>query len=122
MHRRQKYVLNSEEESDQPSCFSCFCSQESEASECQLWVKTGKEESPYPLIGEFNVICRSTTGKEECPYPLIHVGEFCDTLSTCTGKEGIVPIHCQTGEFTFLHLFPTLVSILQKEEPLPSDI
>ena len=80
MHRRQKYVLNSEEESDQPSCFSCFCSQESEASECQLWVKTGKEESPYPLIGEFNVICpllyTPSTGEVESPYPLILVSSM----------------------------------------------
>ena len=85
MHRRQKYVLNSEEESDQPSCFSCFCSQESEASECQLWVKTGKEESPYPLIGEFNVICpllyTPSTGEVESPYTLTHVGE-CNLMST----------------------------------------
>ncbi|XP_062596201.1 uncharacterized protein LOC134257628 isoform X4 [Saccostrea cucullata] len=32
-------------------CVSKFHITESEASECQLWVKTGKEESPYPLIG-----------------------------------------------------------------------
>lgn len=55
MHRRQKYVLNSEDH-EETSCFSCFVSQESEASACQLWVKTGKEESPYPLIGEYSYI------------------------------------------------------------------
>nr|XP_022292012.1 rho GTPase-activating protein 20-like isoform X2 [Crassostrea virginica] len=32
-------------------CVGKFHITESEASECQLWVKTGKEESPYPLIG-----------------------------------------------------------------------
>ncbi|XP_056016327.1 uncharacterized protein LOC125673484 isoform X4 [Ostrea edulis] len=32
-------------------CIGKFHITESEASECQLWVKTGKEESPYPLIG-----------------------------------------------------------------------
>lgn len=49
MHRRGKYIVNKHEH-----CLSCcFCSQDSDIKDYQMWVRYGKEDSPYPLIGKF---------------------------------------------------------------------
>jgi hypothetical protein len=49
MHRRGKYIVNKDEH-----CLTCcFCSQDSDIKDYQMWVRYGKEDSPYPLIGKF---------------------------------------------------------------------
>lgn len=51
MHRRGKYVVNGEPDGLCLTC--CFCSlQDSDPKDYQMWVRYGKEDSPYPLIGE----------------------------------------------------------------------
>lgn len=49
MHRRGKYIVNK----DEHCLICCFCSQDSDIKDYQMWVRYGKEDSPYPLIGKF---------------------------------------------------------------------